>query len=685
MIVDIIKRTALIEVRTGPMGRAGERGIQGQQGVPGQQGIAGTTSWIGLTDKPATFPPSAHTHSAADIVTGALAIANGGTGSTTALGAREALGLRLAQDVQPYSAVLDALLPLNVQDTPGDVGTTLQLGSGANYVDDNATTSGGDAGEIRLVGGDAYGDALIQRGGGDAGSILMLGGNASDQYDGGAAGTVNTSGSGQYFGGSLQMNATDQNAGSINTQAGGNLTMGTANVSGPAVAGTMLTDASSLPAANLTGTIANARLPATMTGLTSVTSTAFVGSLTGTASGNLALAGGRLTGALTLPNAIFSDLSLTGSQETNTLDVSTTWNTTGNPSLIYGRATNTASGASARLLDLGTTAAGSLAWISKAGNLTIQEGTGTADLGLIFKSTTFTNGIYGNSSTLRVVCNGQVSAYFAGNQMGVNSNSGTIFLGVSADLLLARAAAASLQLGTNHATTATAQTLKAHDVTTGTGANLILRGGTGSVANGAVVINSNAIFSNLSLTGSQATNTLDVSTTWNTTGNPSLIYGRATNTASGSTANLIDLGTVAGGSLFRVTKGGTMYVGNVEVSTNGIYGAPLGWPTSPSWGGITQLNMYSGSLTTGFIQWNNDMFLYRAAAASLQLGTNHATTATAQTIKAHNVTTGTGANLILSGGTGSVANGVVIISGLPTSNPGPGILWNNAGTPAIGT
>jgi len=25
------------------------------------------------------------------------------------------------------------------------------------------------------------------------------------------------------------------------------------------------------------------------------------------------------------------------------------------------------------------------------------------------------------------------------------------------------------------------------------------------------------------------------------------------------------------------------------------------------------------------------------------------------------------------------------ISGLPTSNPGPGILWNNAGTPAIGT
>jgi hypothetical protein len=34
-------------------------------------------------------------------------------------------------------------------------------------------------------------------------------------------------------------------------------------------------------------------------------------------------------------------------------------------------------------------------------------------------------------------------------------------------------------------------------------------------------------------------------------------------------------------------------------------------------------------------------------------------------------------------GTGTTR--VLHISGLPTSNPGPGILWNNAGTPAIGT
>jgi len=104
-------------------------------------------------------------------------------------------------------------------------------------------------------------------------------------------------------------------------------------------------------------------------------------------------------------------------------------------------------------------------------------------------------------------------------------------------------------------------------------------------------------------------------------------------------------------------------------------------------GGAVCVNF--GSTGIGFgssTAYNNvDLRVIRAAAASLQLGANHATTATNQTIKAHNVTTGTGANLVLSGGTGSVASGVVIISRLPTSNPGAGILWNNAGTPAIGT
>jgi hypothetical protein len=47
----------------------------------------------------------------------------------------------------------------------------------------------------------------------------------------------------------------------------------------------------------------------------------------------------------------------------------------------------------------------------------------------------------------------------------------------------------------------------------------------------------------------------------------------------------------------------------------------------------------------------------------LQLGTLHATTPTAQTIRAHGVTTGTGASLTLQGGSGSVVRGNVVLHG----------------------
>lgn len=65
---------------------------------------------------------------------------------------------------------------------------------------------------------------------------------------------------------------------------------------------------------------------------------------------------------------------------------------------------------------------------------------------------------------------------------------GGLSLGTSDDLKLGRAAAASLQLGADHATTPTDQTIKAHNVTTGTGAALKLCGGTGSAGKGAVII-----------------------------------------------------------------------------------------------------------------------------------------------------------------------------------------------------
>lgn len=104
---------------------------------------------------------------------------------------------------------------------------------------------------------------------------------------------------------------------------------------------------------------------------------------------------------------------------------------------------------------------------------------------------------------------------------------------------------------------------------------------------------------------------------------------------------------------------------------------------------------------------NHDLIVGRAAAATLQLGVNHATTATKQTIKAHDVTTGTGATLCLAGGTGSSAGGAVEIATstttgaptvrmtvkangninmtLPTSSAGlaAGDLWNNSGVVTV--
>jgi len=67
---------------------------------------------------------------------------------------------------------------------------------------------------------------------------------------------------------------------------------------------------------------------------------------------------------------------------------------------------------------------------------------------------------------------------------------------------------------------------------------------------------------------------------------------------------------------------------------------------------------------------SDDVRIERAAAATLQLGSNHATTPTAQTIKAHNVTTGTGASLILCGGTGSVVGGSVKLAAPSTTGAG---------------
>lgn len=51
----------------GAQGDTGDKGDKGDKGDTGDTGPPGTTTWAGITDKPSTFTPSAHTHTVANI------------------------------------------------------------------------------------------------------------------------------------------------------------------------------------------------------------------------------------------------------------------------------------------------------------------------------------------------------------------------------------------------------------------------------------------------------------------------------------------------------------------------------------------------------------------------------------------------------------------------------------------
>lgn len=162
------------------------------------------------------------------------------------------------------------------------------------------------------------------------------------------------------------------------------------------------------------------------------------------------------------------------------------------------------------------------------------------------------------------------------------------------------------------------------------------------------------------------------STGWSTSGT---FIG--VNAPSGFTGNLLDL--QINGSRRLAMSGTVLVPGSSGGSDLGQYN--LGFGTlrvrvlateSGSGASSVYIDQDFGLLvgSSGYIGFSssaassptlNDAFFTRAAAASIQMGTNHATTATHQTFKAHDVTTGVGADLILKGGTGSVADGYVKI------------------------
>jgi len=186
--------------------------------------------------------------------------------------------------------------------------------------------------------------------------------------------------------------------------------------------------------------------------------------------------------------ALFSGYSLTGSQATSLLDLAGTWNTSGTPTALKLNITNTASDGSSLLLDLQTGSSSKLSARATDGAISLNAGSSPsigrrADVNMLMLHEVFPGS--------GVAIMGIGSGYNPGVNISVSANlSWTNDSPASTrDLILGRAAAATLQLGLDNATTPTAQVIKGHNVTTGTGAALEITGGTGSVARGAVTLN----------------------------------------------------------------------------------------------------------------------------------------------------------------------------------------------------
>ena len=241
-----------------------------------------------------------------------------------------------------------------------------------------------------------------------------------------------------------------------------------------------------------------------------------LGNISTQAASAVAITGGVITGLTRLgmtggTNPTASTLGLGTITDTTSrpLGITQTWN---NASLagtaLLINVTDTASDAASLLTDLQAGGVSKFS-IRKDGLTTINNNLVLGNLSLIYN-----DGISG-AGNLKVSANGG-DVSFTSNNGSVYAwgfRSGTIDLHASSasrlcwtdgaitgtpSLILSQANAAVLQLGENHATIATAQTIKAHDVITGTGADLVLSGGTGSVANGKVQIDTNLLLSAMS-------------------------------------------------------------------------------------------------------------------------------------------------------------------------------------------
>ena len=164
---------------------------------------------------------------------------------------------------------------------------------------------------------------------------------------------------------------------------------------------------------------------------------------------------------------------------------------------------------------------------------------------------------------------------------------------------------------------------------------------------------------------------LDITQTWNTTGVPvGGIRLRVTDTASTGNPLLLDIGTSS--SVFSVNKFGGLNIGATGIICTAAAGLRI---TS------------SGSVLCYVVPGTAANTLELRNAANGHRFSPYGTYTDASNYRRVSLAmTTAGVATLLAEGLGTGASGNVLhISSLPTANPGPGILWNNAGTPAIGT
>ena len=176
-----------------------------------------------------------------------------------------------------------------------------------------------------------------------------------------------------------------------------------------------------------------------------------------------------------------------------------------------------------------------------------------------------------------------------------------------------------------------------------------------------------------SLSGTSATNLVDLSTTWNTTGNPNAITLNVTNSASGSTSNLLNL-QVGSVSQFKVDKVGDVTLGQRLKNTyNQVYLSPNNVDALIAFTSQVRTLMPLGFSNDGSF---NDTFLRRRGVANLQIGAADAAAPVAQTLSVQSVAAGTtnlsGTNFTIAGsqGTGTGAGGSIVFQTAPAGSSG---------------